>query len=372
MTRIVYERSRLLENLPASSTFPSIPGAPLELYLLEYTACAKPPEEIVYVPEIVSLNPFRCRMWSMHDRIEGYVSEETCRAEIESFERHGQLVPALGRSLRNDPDHDVELIYGARRLFVARYINKPLLVELRNLSDHEAIVAMHIENRHRSDISPYERGLSYARWLRAGYFQSQEDIARAINASCSQVSRLLKLARLPTVIVGAFASPQDIREGWGLSLMDALDDPNRREATVRKARAIAATSRRPSPGEIYAALLSASAPGRKPKLRTRDTVIKDSNGAPLFRLKHQRRSVAFVLPREKMSLECLENVCGAVATVLQNTPNDRVAQAMNPGSNCEASSERSGSADSRSELGTSGIYSRLESRRDHDHDVQAP
>jgi len=323
------------------------------------------------VPEIVSLNPFRCRMWSMHDRIEGYVSEETCRAEIDSFERHGQLVPVLGRSLPNDPDHDVELIYGARRLFVARYINKPLLVELRDLSDQEAIVAMDIENRHRADISPYERGLSYARWLRAGSFQSQDAIARALQVSCSQVSRLLKLARLPTVIIGAFGSPLEIREGWGLSLMDALDDPCRREATVRKARAITASARRPSAREIYAALLAASAPGRAPRLRTRDTVIKDSNGTPLFRLKHQQCSVALVLPRDKMSLECLESVCGAVAQVLQNTPNDRLAQAISPGPNEEERTQQSGPRDGRPELGTAGIYSRLGSRGDHDHDLQA-
>lgn len=321
--------------------------------------------------EIVSFNPFRCRMWSMHDRIEGYVSEETCQAEIGSFERHGQLVPVLGRSLRNEPDYDVELIYGARRLFVARHINKPLLVELRNLSDQEAIVAMDIENRHRSDISPYERGLSYARWLRAGFFQSQDDIARALRVSCSQVSRLLKLARLPAVIVGAFGSPLDIREGWGLSLMDALDDPRRREATVRKARAIAASSRPPPAREIYVALLAASAPGRAPRLRTRDTVIKDSNGTPLFRLKHQQCSVALVLPRDKMSVECLESVCGAVAQVLENAPSGRVAQAISSGPNREETAQQSAPRESRSELGTSGICPRPGSRGDHDHDLQA-
>ena len=276
----------------------------------------------------------------MHDRMECNVSEETCRAEIDSFLRYGQLVPTLGRRLCNDPDHDVELIYGARRLFVARHLNKPLLVELCDLSNQEAIVAMDIENRHRVDISPYERGLSYARWLRGGYFESQEDIARALKISCSQVSRLLKLARLPAVIVNAFESVLNIREGWGLTLMDALDDPSRREATVRTARDISARSRRHTAAEVYSALLSASAPGRKPKSRGRDTVVKDSVGHPLFRVKHQQQAIALVVPREKLSAEILERMCASVATILQHHTKDRHSDTVAFGRECETGMEQ--------------------------------
>ena len=157
--------------------------------------------------KLLSVNPFRACMWSLHDRCDRHVNEQTCRAEIESFETRGQLVPALGRPLRDDPDHDVELIYGARRLFVARHLNRSLLVDVREMSDREAIVAMDVENRQRTDISSYERGVSYARWLRNGHFGSQEDIARALRISSSQVSRLLRLAKLPSVILGAFTSP---------------------------------------------------------------------------------------------------------------------------------------------------------------------
>src|SRR5262245_58621032 len=123
---------------------------------------------------IISVSAFRVRMWDLHDRIDSQVNEQTCRAEIESTLRHGQLVPALGRRLCGDPDHDIELVYGARRLFVARHLNVPLLVELRDVSDREAIVAMDLENRVRRDLSPYERGMSFARWLRSGHFHAQE------------------------------------------------------------------------------------------------------------------------------------------------------------------------------------------------------
>jgi hypothetical protein len=125
---------------------------------------------------IVAVNPFRARMWSVHERCNESVNQETCKAEIESFEKHGQLVAVLGRVLRDDPDHDVELICGARRLFVAQHLNKPLLVDMREMSDREATIAMDIENRQRTDRSLYERAVSYARWLRNGHFGSQDNI----------------------------------------------------------------------------------------------------------------------------------------------------------------------------------------------------
>ncbi len=268
---------------------------------------------------VVEVSPFRCRMWALHDRLDSHLTEETCKAEIDSFCRHGQLIPVLGRALHGDPSYDVELVYGARRLFVARHLNKPLKVQLRDMSDKDAIIAMDIENRQRKDISPYERGLSYAQWLRSGYFASQDDIARALKVSSSQVSRLLKLARLPSVIVAAFASPSEICEGWGLDIIEALDDPMRRQATVDAARAMAKATRRYPAREVYQQLLTASARGRKLKIRTHDEVVKDANGSPLFRIRQQSSSIALVLPMEKVSASMLEVIRRSISGILQHT-----------------------------------------------------
>ena len=267
--------------------------------------------------QAVSVSPFRCRMWSLHDRLESNVTEESCKAEIDSFLKHGQFVPVLGRTVRNDPDYDVELIYGARRLFVARHINIPLTVELRDLSDLEAIVAMDIENRQRTDISPYERALSYASWIRGGFLQSQDDIARTLKVSPSQVSRLLKLARLPSVVVAAFNSPLEICEAWGIDLMDALDDPDRRQATLQKARAIGCLSPRPPGREVYKSLAAAAVRGRKVKARTHDEVVKDRQGLPLFRIRHQTSAIALLLPTRSVSAKLLEAIRDSVAQILQ-------------------------------------------------------
>lgn len=266
----------------------------------------------------VRVNPFRCRMWSLHDRLGDYVTEESCKAEIESFEKYGQLVPVLGRALRNDPDCDVELIYGARRLFVAQHLNLTLHVELQELSDRQAIVAMDIENRHRKDISPYERGVIYARWLRTKHFDSQDEIAHALKISPSQVSRLLKLAQLPAVVVSAFASPLDIREGWGIELLRAWEDPQLRPLVAQRARALVNQSPRPGVQEVYQRLIAPAGAGKKARTPRHDTVVSRDNGTPLFRIRYQRATVAFLLPSTVVSENCVNQIRQAVCDILQS------------------------------------------------------
>ncbi len=255
---------------------------------------------------VVFADPFRCRPWDLHDRFQQSITKESCRAEIASFSLQGQLVPAVGRPLAGDPDFDIEIICGARRLFVARHLNRPLLVDVRSLSDREAIIAMDIENRQRMDISPYERGLGYLRWLRGGHFRSQEDIADCLQVSTSQVSRLVKLAQLPSIVVDAFGNPAEIAEAWGLELGAALEDSLRRQQILRKARLIASNSDRPSARDVYIRLIAASYRGRRRVTGSRDQIVTDAQGHPVFRVRRQPNSTSILLPADRLSAHTLE------------------------------------------------------------------
>jgi len=265
---------------------------------------------------VIMISPFRCRMWDLHSRVEQEISEKTCKSEIESFAKHGQLVPVLGRKLKEDRLHDVELVYGARRLFVARHLNMDLKVELRVLSDLDALVAMDIENRHRKDISPYERGLSYLQWLRSGLFKSQDELARAMSISAPQVSRLLRLARLPSVVIDAFESPASICEAWGLRLAEAVHDPHRRRATIESARRLAAESPRHEARAVYRSLVTAAISGRALKRAIRDEVVRDWSGEPLFCIRQQAKSIAVLLPFENVSAQALTDIRAAITDIL--------------------------------------------------------
>lgn len=272
----------------------------------------------------ITVSPLRCRVWNLHARLDENLTEESCRSEIESFERHGQLVPVLGRRLRGDPDYDIELIYGARRLFVARHLNVPLLVELRDISDREGLIAMDVENRLRQDLSAYERGKSYDRWLRESHFASQDEIASALRISPAQISRLLKLARLPLVVIEAFGNAIDICEVWGAVLANLLKDPESEQRVLQAARSIAAVVPRPAASEIYQQLCAAGKTA--PASQVADRIVKDARGEELFRVKRQRSSIVFSVSMELLSQETLDEIEHTIACVMDRNAPDEVAE----------------------------------------------
>lgn len=264
------------------------------------------------------VNPFRCRMWPLHDRIEDYISEASCRKELESFKKYGQFVPVLARRVIDDPEFDAELVFGARRLFIARQLSKPLIVEFRDLSEHQAIIAMAVENLHRQDISPYERGRSYSTWLNRGLFASQEELARALGISASQVSRLMKIGRLPNAIIRVFGRPTEIMESWGLELIDALSDPERGQQVLKKARALTTSGSLPSPRNVYEILISVSAK-IKPRLRPKDDVVKGQDGRALFRVRRQQKALVVMLPLNQSTYALLPEIQTVIATILERS-----------------------------------------------------
>jgi ParB family transcriptional regulator, chromosome partitioning protein len=266
--------------------------------------------------KVLSVSPFSCRMWPFHERLEEHINESSCRELIESFEAHGQRIPALGRPVRKDCGVDVELIYGARRLFAARHLNRHLLVEIKELSDRDAIVAMDIENRQRADISAYERAQSYLAYLRSGQFTTQRDIASALKVSSSHVSRMLKLAKLPSVVVAAFGNPLDICEVWGLHLANAMEDPRRRQLILDRARALVVSPERASPRSIYRRLTKPSTGVRPAARPARDEVVAGPDGNLLFRIRYTQKAVVFMLPQEALTHNSMAQIRTAMSAIL--------------------------------------------------------
>lgn len=287
--------------------------------------------------EIEEKDPFRCRMWSLHDRLDDYITEESCRSEIESVRCEGQLIPALGRRLQGDPGADVELIYGARRLFVARYLKIPIRVRIENLDDRQALIAMDIENRRRKDISPYERGRSFKAWLKAGVFQYQEEIAAALHISASQVSRLLRVGSLPAILVAAFESPLHITEAWGVRLATMWDDPACRRALADRAREISRVPRRSEPQKIFALLTGAA---NRPMSRSQhnDTdVVLTPKGRPLFKLTQRNSTVCLTISKKLLNQDKLTEIKRALTVLLDQSYSELVSAALPAPSRAESS-----------------------------------
>lgn len=270
--------------------------------------------------ELIRISPFRCRMWSLHDRLTEDVCSAAIRQLTDSIRQHGQKHPVLGRRLYAsgaDGEHEVELIYGARRLAATRDLGIDLLVDLRVIDDCSALVEMDIENRIREDISPYERGLSYRRWLRTGMFATQSDLSKALGVSEAQLSRLLRFAEMPAIVVAAFESHRDIREEWAGVLARLCKNGDHCEGVVRRARRMMALNPRPRPDEVFDYLIS---DGTRvlPRMRVKDEVIKSRAGRPLFRIGVRARAVHFILPRVAVTSQLLRLIADEVRVRLEN------------------------------------------------------
>lgn len=276
------------------------------------------------VGSLVTADPFRCRIWRLSDRMENRVTEASCRAEIESIGRDGQLVPVIGRVLSGDPLFDIEIVCGSRRLFVARHLRIPLRVELRELTDRQAAVAVETENSLRRQTSPYERGLWLATLLRQNLYHSQDEMARELRIAPTQVSRLLKFTELPTIIIGAFSSPQEILESWAVELHKAWSDERCRLLTER-AQALHKRLPRPPAVSVYEMLLAPRGSVPRRARRGAGRVVKGPSGEPLLRFERQRREVVFRIPNALIDASTESAVTQALVAVLtRRSTNGRV------------------------------------------------
>lgn len=246
------------------------------------------------------VDPARCTLWQFHERFSDELTNRSCRDLIASMQRHGQRHPVLGRRVTAAPEAKIELIYGGRRLFAAVQLGVHLLVDVRELDDQAAIVEMDAENRLRADISPYERGMSYRRWLNARLFTSQSELARELSVSEAQVSRLLRYADLPAAVVGAFDAAQSIREEWAVALAKMCQDPDRRPEILRRAREISQRDRRYPPQIVFRRLLSATPLRGRVVLQPHDEIVRSFSGKPIYRVAVRVNTVHFIVQRDAL------------------------------------------------------------------------
>lgn len=258
------------------------------------------------------VKPSQCRLWTLHARSEEHLCKDSCADLAESVRKHGQRHPVLGRKIATRDGAEFEIIYGARRLFVARELEIDLLMEVREIDDRCALIEMDLENRAREDISPYERGQNYARWLRAGHFKNQAELARELGISETRVSRLLRYAELPAAVTGAFHSVHDIREEWAVVLANACRDNKVRQDIVRRARERAASNDF-SPQRTYDTLLN----GSRAAYKERSEVVKSSKGEPLFRVASRSNTFHLILPRAKVAPATLRRITQELSAILE-------------------------------------------------------
>ena len=272
---------------------------------------------------IEQVEPAKCVLWQFHERFGDELNGESCKELITSIQRHGQRHPVLGRRLVGARGASIELIYGGRRLFAAAQLGVNLIVDVRELNDRAGIVEMEIENRLRADISPYERGMSYRRWLNANLFTSQAELANELGVSAAQISRLLRYADLPAAVVGAFDTVQSIREEWAVTLAKVCQDPISRPAALRRAREMSQVERHYPPQVVFRRLVSGARISGREAGRPHDEVIKSPSGKPIYRVAIRAKTVHFIVPRETLSERVVYELKNQLTSTLEPLANGR-------------------------------------------------
>lgn len=255
------------------------------------------------------VDPARCRIWGSHNRDYAALDESNCSDLLESLRAQGrQEVPAIVRRVTDDPAFDFEVICGARRHWSVSWLRRNsypelrFLVEPRELTDEEAFRIADLENRHRKDLSDYERATDYARALERYYAGSQQRMLERLNVSKSWLSRYLELAKLPTEVLGAFGSPHLVGISHAAQLAPALKHPVRGNRVLDAAAVLAAeqAQRRQegklalSPAAVTRRLLEAGASSRP---APREVVIRGPGEGVLLKGQRERSgNLAITVP----------------------------------------------------------------------------
>lgn len=130
-----------------------------------------------------------------------------------------------------------EIVFGHRRHQACLELNLPVLALVEHVSDKVLFKEMDRENRNRLDLSPWEQGMIYRRSLNENLFVSLGELSKEIGIDKGNLSKALRLADLPEVIVKAFASPLDLQFRFAKLLHDALERD--KESVLARAEALA-------------------------------------------------------------------------------------------------------------------------------------
>lgn len=199
------------------------------------------------------VDPSDCVVWEKHNRKFDRLNPYSCRELIEAFRAAGrQEIPAIVRRRPVKTGPKYEVIAGARRLWVVRYLREHGLPDLKYLvevhddldDDRTAFKKMDLENRGRSAPSSFEQGMSYKQMLETIANGNQGQLAEFLGVSASKISRCLKIAEIPESVLAAFAELKDVGQHNAPKIISALEKGGRaRAALLAEADVIAAEQR---------------------------------------------------------------------------------------------------------------------------------
>ena len=221
---------------------------------------------------LVSLDPKKIRATEFKNRHDlSLLADDPKFAELlASLKAHGQEVPIRVRPIKNAAPFDFEIVSGHRRHAASLALDAETdggfrilaIIDAKASEARDLVLKMYRENEQRYDLSAFEKGRMFARWLEAGIYASQRDIGAAVGLGEAAIAKYLAVANLPAPVLGVFTDVRLISMRWGSTLSQALK--THEAAVLRAAEKLGARKPLPEPDVVFRALVSAAsaAPSR--------------------------------------------------------------------------------------------------------------
>jgi ParB family chromosome partitioning protein len=204
-----------------------------------------------------------------------------------SLKSRGQQAPIRVRPVAGSAPFEFEIVSGHRRHAACLALDAEApggfaivaMVDASATDARELVLKMYLENEERYDLSAFEKGRMFLRWLEAGVYGSQREIAAAVDLGESAVAKYIAVASLPASVLAAFGDDRLITMSWGSALSQALKVAE--QAVLKVAERMTQRRPPPSPDAVFKALVAAAA-GKKPARGTsREESVKIGGRVPL-------------------------------------------------------------------------------------------
>lgn len=142
-------------------------------------------------------------------------SDEAIAALADSIREHGMIQPILVRPISNG---GYQIVAGERRWRAARMLGlDEVPVNIRELSDSEAMQIALIENLQRENLNPIEEALGY-RELIENFAMTQDKVAKMVGRSRSSIANAVRMLSLPDRVIKMLENGE-LSSGHGKALL---------------------------------------------------------------------------------------------------------------------------------------------------------
>ncbi|WP_277022702.1 plasmid partitioning protein RepB [Paracoccus hibiscisoli] len=187
-------------------------------------------------------------MAGLSDRLDA--DPEGIEALKASIAEYGQQVPVLLRHSATQEGR-FDIVFGRRRVQALKELRLPVKAMVRNLNDHDLVIAQGQENSARKDLSFIEKANFAAQMQQGGY--DRKVICDALSIDKTVISRMLSIIdALPAGLIRAIgAAPGAGRDRW-LALAD--------KAQGQQPEVLIASAQGPDSDARFLAVLESLAP----------------------------------------------------------------------------------------------------------------